>query len=889
MENKEKMKIAVAAACLAATITVIVATLYRKPRKNKQHLTDSDSFSCYLKTKHKPQHSFKRVLADNSYSPFRHLNLNSSSQTTDNNFNLHPYKSEITQLMKNSKIQLMSNVEGKMIPEMKDSYVWVDTEFKLKELADVLSKECVFAVDTEQHSLHSFLGFTALIQISTQSEDYLVDTIALHDVLPILRPVFANSSICKVFHGADNDVLWLQKDFHIYVVNLFDTAKGCEVLSKPQKSLAYLLETYCGVATDKSLQREDWRQRPLPTEMVHYARTDSHYLLYIAKCLASELIEQDKSCLNDKFHFVVEANRRSNATCLQLFVKDIESCPGESAASSIINRHFNDRGSASSITCHAKDFVRQLCTWRDLMARMHDESLKYVLSDQAIVALAADAPTSERDIYDCILQADMSFDSLNVLSTVDSPSAVVCSHIEDLAYIFNNDAGKNEDIFNLILQKHLGPNGSCPLSVYNYTLLSKRSLKLTNQLVSKGNTYNHSKKVSRMASRELFVQKFSCKSPAYHNCRIYANDGRLLCYCDRRKLEWYLRRDLAKLVDDDPLAIMLLFEPKGGPEDDDNDFYVQSKKNICVGCGEENHYLRYRVIPSCYRVHFPEHLKSHRSHDIVLVCVDCHEIAHSAAEKYKRIVAAEFGIPLFLQKVVDPSQAQEKLGLSASSAHLEDAGVSPLELRTAAMALLRHGHRMPSKRHEELTQIVMKYYGGRTISQEDLERALEVGMSPHERRRAAKKRGLSFKHAVTGSEPDITESNGTSRTCLESEATKVDAGVDSECYGTLNGTASEFNGTLTGTLSSKSASKMSLLGHGPHGNQVVNHLLKEYGDDGVQEFCQRWRQVFVDAIKPRFLPAGWDVTHSGRRDFGEFSVYNPAKKGSAPVTSHEHI
>lgn len=82
MENKEKMKIAVAAACLAATITVIVAALYRKPRKNKQHLTESDSSSCYLKTKHKPQHSFKRVLADNSYSPFRHLNLNSSSQTT---------------------------------------------------------------------------------------------------------------------------------------------------------------------------------------------------------------------------------------------------------------------------------------------------------------------------------------------------------------------------------------------------------------------------------------------------------------------------------------------------------------------------------------------------------------------------------------------------------------------------------------------------------------------------------------------------------------------------------------------------------------------------------------------------------------------------------------
>lgn len=30
--------------------------------------------------------------------------------------------------------------------------------------------------------------------------------------------------------------------------------QACEVLSKPQKSLAYLLETYCGVATNKQLQ-----------------------------------------------------------------------------------------------------------------------------------------------------------------------------------------------------------------------------------------------------------------------------------------------------------------------------------------------------------------------------------------------------------------------------------------------------------------------------------------------------------------------------------------------------------------------------------------------------------------------------------------------------------
>jgi hypothetical protein len=42
-------------------------------------------------------------------------------------------------------------------------------------------------------------------------------------------------------------------------------------------------------------------------------------------------------------------------------------------------------------------------------------------------------------------------------------------------------------------------------------------------------------------------------------------------------------------------------------------------------------------------------------------------------------------------------------------------------------------------------QIVKSYYGGRDVTPEDLEMALLVGMSPHERRRLEKKKGYSFK------------------------------------------------------------------------------------------------------------------------------------------------
>ncbi|XP_022727091.1 protein RRP6-like 3 isoform X2 [Durio zibethinus] len=940
MENKkEKMKILLTIASVAAISIFFTAQLYRRRRKQRRPQS-----CCYLHSESKPQLSFKRVFADNSCSPFNHFNRQADSVNEKSSSLTHPYESEITTLMENPQLLFSKIAMDDFDAKMDDSYVWVETESQLSQLAQVLSEHRAFAVDTEQHSLRSFLGFTALIQISTEKEDYLVDAIALHDAIGILRPVFADPNICKVFHGADGDIVWLQRDFHIYVVNLFDTAKACEVLSKPQKSLAYLLETYCGVATNKLLQREDWRQRPLSEEMVQYARTDAHYLLYIANCLMAELKQQDceySSCPDDKFHFVLEASRRSNMICLQLYAKEVEDFPGASAAFSILSRQLNGQGSGPiSGATKFQDLVRRLCAWRDLMARVHDESTRYILSDYAIVALSKKVPTTQADIYSTIIQADLNIDSSNFSSSLPSPSPLVCSHWIDVHQLIQDKLGNLDKFFPVVLQNCLGPNGSCPLSVFNYALLMNCSLKHETRLVSKQNGFKNPKQVAKKASRELFIQKFSCKSPVYHNCRIYANDGRLLCYCDHKKLEWYLHRDLAKLVDDEPPAIMLLFEPKGRPEDEDNDFYIQSKKNICVGCGEGNHYLRYRVIPSCYRIHFPEHLKSHRSHDIVLLCVDCHEVAHAAAEKYKKQIAGEFGIPLYVRKVIDLNQASIISG-SSDSMNFEDSGVSPLQLRTAAKALLRHGPEMPPSRLEELTQIVMRYYGGREISKEDLERALVAGMSPHERRRLEKKKGLSLKQPMrilpvieqesnnvtkiisTTSDPSKVDNPDVSDfTADVSQSTKVDtlkealgtkdemdfsmvtdaddtnnpitssnfevATTSTTAYDDMNSHSSEIcenksmcavdandnserstpnelvDSSCTrydGNIPLKHNSKLSLLGHGPHGKQVVDRILNEYGEEGIRQFCQRWRQVFVEAVHPRFLPAGWDVMH----------------------------
>lgn len=53
--------------------------------------------------------------------------------------------------------------------------------------------------------------------------------------------------VVKVLHGSDSDIVWLQRDFGIYVANLFDTGQAARVLAYPSAGLAYLLSHFCSV------------------------------------------------------------------------------------------------------------------------------------------------------------------------------------------------------------------------------------------------------------------------------------------------------------------------------------------------------------------------------------------------------------------------------------------------------------------------------------------------------------------------------------------------------------------------------------------------------------------------------------------------------------------
>ena len=76
---------------------------------------------------------------------------------------------------------------------------------------------------------------------------------------------------------------------------MFDTGQASRVLGLKSAGLAFLLLELCGVIADKKYQLSDWRQRPIPEEMLKYAREDTYYLLYMYDELRKQLLERSRS------------------------------------------------------------------------------------------------------------------------------------------------------------------------------------------------------------------------------------------------------------------------------------------------------------------------------------------------------------------------------------------------------------------------------------------------------------------------------------------------------------------------------------------------------------------------------------------------------------------
>ncbi|XP_071518285.1 exonuclease 3'-5' domain-containing protein 2-like isoform X1 [Panulirus ornatus] len=255
------------------------------------------------------------------------------------------------------------------------------------------------------------------------------------------------------------------------------------------------------------------------------------------------------------------------------------------------------------------------------------------------------------------------------------------------------------------------------------------------------------------------------KGPLYHNCQLWAPDDEPLCTCDPKKAFWYVEKGLGELVSEDPVIVRLNFEPAGRSlaEREDGKFYLQERQNICVVCGKNESYIRKNVVPHEYRKHFPDILKDHQSHDVVLLCIDCHRQSNLHDNTLRSKLAKEFNSPIGTEQDV-------KVIMDSSLK----------SVRSAAGALLQNRARIPQKRIMKLENIVKNFFEIEEITEDHLQNAATLNVN-------------------------ILNEN-----------------------------------------------------YQAHGQRIY----EAYKKVGIVKLEQRWRQHFLDTMKPHYMPDGWSVTHN---------------------------
>lgn len=265
-----------------------------------------------------------------------------------------------------------SDFKGSQTPD----YRFVDTVAALETFVRQTADAGMVAVDLEADSMFHYREKVCLLQMAANGNTIVIDPLKVPD-LSVLKPIFEDQCIIKVFHGADYDVRSLYRDFGININNLFDTQLACMYLGHPATSLESVVAHRFGVELNKQYQKKDWSQRPLPDEMVAYAASDVIYLIPLAQALMAELEAKGR------LPWVVE-------NCLTL--SQVRAPESDHAPMFL---RFRGAGKLSSRQLAVLEALLQA---RDSLARQKDRPLFKVLSNTVLLKMAYAMPATMEEL-----------------------------------------------------------------------------------------------------------------------------------------------------------------------------------------------------------------------------------------------------------------------------------------------------------------------------------------------------------------------------------------------------------------------------------------------------------------------------------------------------------
>lgn len=152
------------------------------------------------------------------------------------------------------------------------------------------------AVDVEADSMHHFRARLCFVQLGTDADIFLLDTLVPGVTPHALDAVFLDPAVTKFFHAAQGDLQYLA-EAGVRVRGLFDTHRAATLLGWPKVGLADLVKERLGQVLKKEHQQADFSVRPLPAALREYIADDVRYLCDVGRwvreaCVAADVLEE---------------------------------------------------------------------------------------------------------------------------------------------------------------------------------------------------------------------------------------------------------------------------------------------------------------------------------------------------------------------------------------------------------------------------------------------------------------------------------------------------------------------------------------------------------------------------------------------------------------------
>lgn len=193
----------------------------------------------------------------------------------------------------------------------------------------------------------------------------------------------------------------------------------------------------------------------------------------------------------------------------------------------------------------------------------------------------------------------------------------------------------------------------------------------------------------------------------YGNCLVLSDTGVEMFRCLQKKANWYLSRNLAKVISENPLTIQLTFKPKKEGWNGDP-YYLSQKLNVCAQCGEDALEIltKHHIVPYAYRKYMPAEVKQASSIDVTPLCLEHHMEYEWEADKLKYELADKYSAPI--HNKMSPKQLFMK------------------QVTSGSYLLLNRGHMIPEEKKELIKKTLTEYFGHENYTNEDLLKASKL-------------------------------------------------------------------------------------------------------------------------------------------------------------------